>query len=346
MTVSLATMRLEYNMWDQPAQSVCYSNWFSANGKNLTPLSLNDCSVCESLFTSAPTSTSANLPNNRKVVLVNVTDGESNSFTTMKIRQPGIFQNDLQLVRGYPEYTIDGENQENQLGPLEHVVFVIHGIGEAMWSKTENSMPSLITQANKLRLDIHKKLLTNCSPSSPPPARIEVLPILWYSTIHNASNDLMRTLNAVTLKSIPMLRSIANDVIIDVLMYQEPVFCATVLEFVTNKCNELWQMLRAKNASFDGEQVSICGHSLGSVIAWDILSLSDGNTNELSPKILNPEKIKLAFKPKCLFLMGSPVGLFLTLRNAHGAMNDFQFSSFPDLRTFNVINFSDPVSYR
>ena len=51
----------------------------------------------------------------------------------------GIGEVQSTLQRGYGQYTIEGEEDENALGDLTHVVFVIHGVGEAMWSKEEVS---------------------------------------------------------------------------------------------------------------------------------------------------------------------------------------------------------------
>jgi hypothetical protein len=58
-----------------------------------------------------------------------------------------------------------------------------------------------------------------------PPNRVEFIPIEWYDKVRSPSHALMTSLNAVTLRSIPALRSIANDVIFDVLMYLTPEFC-------------------------------------------------------------------------------------------------------------------------
>lgn len=58
-----------------------------------------------------------------------------------------------------------------------------------------------------------------------PPNRVEFVPIEWYSKVRSPNHSLMTSLNAVTLRSIPALRSIANDVVFDVLMYLTPEFC-------------------------------------------------------------------------------------------------------------------------
>lgn len=50
-----------------------------------------------------------------------------------------------------------GEEDENALGPLTHVVFVIHGIGEAMWSREDVSSLCMSDELDQLRTTINKK---------------------------------------------------------------------------------------------------------------------------------------------------------------------------------------------
>lgn len=48
------------------------------------------------------------------------------------------------------------------------------------------------------------------------PDRIEFIPIEWYDKIHSSSNALSKTLQSITLPSIPALRGIANEAVFDV----------------------------------------------------------------------------------------------------------------------------------
>ena len=66
-------------------------------------------------------------------------------------------------------------------------------------------------------------------PEPDPPNRVELIPILWYDRIHASTNSLMTSIQATTLNTIPALRAIANDVILDVLMYLTPNFCYDTL---------------------------------------------------------------------------------------------------------------------
>lgn len=74
------------------------------------------------------------------------------------------------LQRGYGQYSIEGEDEENALGPVTHCVFVIHGIGESMWAKEDVNMLTTYDELNILRSTFNKKkhatwrVRTVCSP--------------------------------------------------------------------------------------------------------------------------------------------------------------------------------------
>jgi hypothetical protein len=106
------------------------------------------------------------------------------------------------------------------------------------------------------------------------------------------------------------------------------------------------------NPSFGGDY-SIIGHSLGSVITWDLVSLMSPAPEPGSPPArFQPEASTLAApslpKPPTLaFLLGSPIGLFLTLRGAQeellgGVEGRFRLEGAK--KVLNVYHPSDPVA--
>ncbi len=165
--------------------------------------------------------------------------GSSKGLLRMRKRSKGIISlsgyTDLQ--RGFGDYIVDGEKEECALGPVKHLSFIIHGIGEAMWKKT--MIAGLIDEINIVRATVTKKMYKawkkKCKKcerlgekSPPPPSRIEFIPIEWYEQIHSSSSALKKDLLSATINTIPKLRSIANDVVFDVLVYSTQEFCGKV----------------------------------------------------------------------------------------------------------------------
>jgi DDHD domain len=226
----------------------------------------------------------------------------------------------------------------------------------------------------------------------------------------------MRTLKAVTLSTIPALRAIANDVILDVLLYLTPNYCYDVLESVTDQIIALYKVFNKIHPDFaeNGGKNSIIGHSLGSVICWDLLSLKkDATQNDRThgvqitnsrnkdnsaaisyqqfagsgttvkmevdntdiagisncvssvansdigtwgPALPKPLEKYLPFEPDFTIFLGSPVGLFLSLRGAHAVFDNLRQAhpdhpkaapfNLPTRALYNIFSPSDPVAYR
>jgi hypothetical protein len=139
-----------------------------------------------------------------------------------------------------------------------------------------------------------------------------------------------------------MIRSIANDLLVDVLLYLSQSYKQTMINTITSEMNRLYKLFKERNPNFKGK-VSIYGHSLGSILAFDILcnqaspdeiahpskiihvpssvgiDLADvlgSQTEPMNPKPI-VEKIDfpiLDFEVEKLYCVGSPVALFLLLR--------------------------------
>jgi hypothetical protein len=75
----------------------------------------------------------------------------------IKKRPQGWLSSSQDLQRGYGVYSVEGEDNERILGPLRHLYFVVHGIGEAIWSREDTSVLSMIDECNRLRLNVQKR---------------------------------------------------------------------------------------------------------------------------------------------------------------------------------------------
>jgi hypothetical protein len=88
--------------------------------------------------------------------------GKDNGAYKMQKCPNGWFGKSFDLQRGYGAYTVEGEEEEEILGPVRHVIFVVHGIGEAMWSRDDFTLaPSLIEITDNMRLTLQRRQIAD-----------------------------------------------------------------------------------------------------------------------------------------------------------------------------------------
>ena len=97
-----------------------------------------------------------------------------------------------------------------------------------------------------------------------------MLPVSWHDELHSKESGIDEKLKAITLDSIPKLRLFANDTVLDVLFYTSPTFCQSIISTVANCINRVYIKYCERKDNFSG-QVSLAGHSLGSLILFDLL---------------------------------------------------------------------------
>ena len=82
---------------------------------------------------------------------------DANTYIIKKIPAGWGFGRSYDLQRGYGEYTVEGEKEEMMLGPVRHLVFVIHGVGEVMWNRDGITEGNLTSEVATLRLQMQKR---------------------------------------------------------------------------------------------------------------------------------------------------------------------------------------------
>lgn len=100
--------------------------------------------------------------------------------------------------------------------------------------------------------------------------RVEVLPISWHDKLHSEETGIDNQLKSITLESIPKLREFTNNTLLDILFYTSPVYCQNIISVVGNEINRIYDLFKQRNPTFHGE-VCLGGHSLGSLILFDLL---------------------------------------------------------------------------
>lgn len=173
--------------------------------------------------------------------------------------------------------------------------------------------------------------------------RVQVLPLIWRHDIQfgMTREDVERlkpgssnwtqevSLEDITVDGIGPLRSVIADVVLDVLLYYQPVYHAQIIEATVRQLNQIYTKFCARNPEFaKNPRVSVVGHSLGSAIAFDIVSSS---------------ATTLDFDVDIFFGVGSPVGMFQMLKGSRIGPGGV----LPEVKDYyNVFHPSDPVAYR
>ncbi|XP_008769590.1 phospholipase DDHD2 isoform X2 [Rattus norvegicus] len=150
---------------------------------------------------------------------------------------------------------------------IDHLVFVVHGIGPAC----DLRFRSIVQCVNDFRSVSLNLLQTHFKKAQENQqiGRVEFLPVNWHSPLHSTGVDI--DLQRITLPSINRLRHFTNDTILDVFFYNSPTYCQTIVDTVASEMNRIYTLFLQRNPDFKGG-VSIAGHSLGSLILFDILT--------------------------------------------------------------------------
>ncbi|NWY39969.1 DDHD2 Phospholipase, partial [Sylvia atricapilla] len=158
---------------------------------------------------------------------------------------------------------------------IDHLVFVVHGIGPAC----DIRFRSIVQCVNDFRnvslsmLQAHFKK----AQEQQQVGRVEFLPVNWHSSLHSTGVDV--DLERITLPSINRLRHFINDTILDVFFYNSSTYCQTIVDTVASEMNRLHRLFLQRNPQFKGG-VSIAGHSLGSLILFDLLTNQKADPEE------------------------------------------------------------------
>ncbi|XP_011297093.1 phospholipase DDHD2 isoform X2 [Fopius arisanus] len=291
------------------------------------------------------------------------------------------------VKRGVDEFHIE----EGEPEKIDHLLFLVHGIGSVCDLKFR-SVEEVVDEFRSISLQLIQSHYRTTSTHGIV-NRIEVLPISWHATLHSEDTGIDKKLKAITLESIPKLRHFTNDTLLDILFYTSPVFCQTIMQTVGNEMNRVNALFRERNPNFTGD-IYLGGHSLGSLILFDLLchqkapvdetkpdaddviKEEDENTDEERDSSINSSlkpmpkpmlkrrlsrKISyvmgaagtgqpfivyphLNFSPKAFFALGSPIGMFVTVRGIDKLGENFKLPTCPAF--FNIFHPFDPVAYR
>uniref|UniRef100_A0A8D3AI59 Phospholipase DDHD2 n=1 Tax=Scophthalmus maximus TaxID=52904 RepID=A0A8D3AI59_SCOMX len=101
--------------------------------------------------------------------------------------------------------------------------------------------------------------------------RVEFLPVNWHNALHGDATGVDEDIQRITLPSISRLRHFTNDTLLDLFFYNSPTYCQTIVDTVASEINRLHALFKQRHPGFSGA-VSVVGHSLGSLILFDLLT--------------------------------------------------------------------------
>jgi len=272
-------------------------------------------------------------------------------------------------VSGYPlkrgfnlEAEIDVQSEFSDL------ILVIHGIGQKGYE-------NLIAKNTSQIRDSVETLMKANFPNEK--RRPMILPIEWRSALvlDKGLTDI------ITLPRMQTVRNALNSVALDIMYYQSPLYRQEIINGVIRCLNTAYGNFIKSHPNFNGP-VSIFAHSLGSVIAYDIVTSwsplvfydefvtqaiekqRDSTKNEEMRKmydnfhksrsklmekgsqlrdiLLNVTE-RISFKVKFLFCIGSPLAVYIVMR---GHSDSFIPEKSQCERLINIFHPYDPIAYR
>ncbi|KAK6945735.1 DDHD domain [Dillenia turbinata] len=146
--------------------------------------------------------------------------------------------------------------------PVKHIVFMVHGIGQRL----EKS--NLVDDVSNFRHVTASLAERHLSPYQRDTQRVIFIPCQWRKGLKLSGES---AVEKITLDGVRGLRVTLSATVHDVLYYMSPIYCQDIIDSVSNQLNRLYLKFLKRNPGYDGKVVSIYGHSLGSVLSYDIL---------------------------------------------------------------------------
>lgn len=211
---------------------------------------------------------------------------------------------------------------------VDHLLICVHGIGQSLSAKFTGV--NFAHDCSNLRRLMKELVLKDPAkyaadnekdPQSHRNCRVQILPIVWRYDIDFSWNHVyedkaedgsqrLPRLSELNIDAITPLRSLAADVVLDILLYYEPRFKSQILKTVIRSANRLYDKYLERHPDFHGK-VTLCGHSLGSVIAQDIMSMQP---DQVPTGAAFDADWNLKFPVENLITMGSPNGVFKLMK--------------------------------
>ncbi|CAL0313270.1 unnamed protein product [Lupinus luteus] len=186
----------------------------------------------------------------------------------------GFTRNGIKLRRGYspsnsPKPTQDELRQQKEEEmddycsqvPVRHLVFMVHGIGQRL---EKSNLVDDVGNFRHITSTLAEEHLTLHQRGT---QRVLFIPCQWRKGMKLSGET---AVEKITLDGVRGVRVMLSATVHDVLYYMSPIYCQDIIDSVSNQLNRLYLKFLKRNPGYDGK-VSLYGHSLGSVLSYDIL---------------------------------------------------------------------------
>ncbi|XP_052188278.1 phospholipase SGR2 isoform X2 [Diospyros lotus] len=145
--------------------------------------------------------------------------------------------------------------------PVRHLVFMVHGIGQRL---EKSNLVDDVGNFHHITASLAQQHLTSYQRGN---QRVLFIPCQWRRGLKLSGES---AVEQITLDGVRGLRVMLSATVHDVLYYMSPIYCQDIINSVSNQLNCLYLKFLKRNPGYDGK-VSLYGHSLGSVLSYDIL---------------------------------------------------------------------------
>ena len=267
----------------------------------------------------------------------------------------------VEFFRGLPEdtqappsliYSEIPNSPEQEQQPKKHLIFIIHGIGQKLFDKRNRPIHIVCDWFREvLRMEVASGTKDEASQRA-----FQILPIEWRLHLNflkdqNSGGDFDSIVESIYLPSITTVRHVLTDLSLDVLLYMSPEHYKVIIDYLVAEVNQVYKLFVSKNPSFSGK-VSFLGHSLGSVLAYDLISC------QFDAPETDSNSSRLDFKVDRFWTFGSPLPMFLLLKGINLSGTRGAFSDHPKSKAlkkdryldcnefYNLFHPNDPCAFR
>lgn len=214
---------------------------------------------------------------------------------------------------------------DKQRGQVTDLILVAHGIGQKFAERVESFhfTHAISGFRRAVNVELGSPLVQQVVRADQ--NGLMILPLNWRMGLSFEDGGPMREedkeeiatdgfgLKDIEPKTIPAVRGIISDVMFDIPFYMSHHKDKMIKALIT-EANRVYRLWCRNNPGFaENGRVHMIAHSLGSVMALDILSQQPTRAPRLDLSRLEPSTQFFEFDTKNLFLVGSPAGFFLLL---------------------------------